>query len=77
MAIRLGASAVIGRDNQFLLVKFDDEIVGVHYNLPGGGVEDDELLEDAVRREVREETCMEVNVGRMLFVFEYVPNSAR
>ena len=77
MAIRLGASAVIVRDNKLLLVKFDDEIVGIHYNLPGGGVEDNELLEDTVRREVREETCMQVNVVRMLFVFEYVPTEYR
>ncbi len=64
MTIRLGASAVIVRDNKLLLVKFDDADVGVHYNLPGGGVEDNELLEDAVRREVLEETCMQVDVGR-------------
>ena len=62
MTIRLGASAVIVQDNQLLLVKFDAEDVGVHYNLPGGGVEDNELLEDAVRREVLEETCMQVDV---------------
>ncbi len=77
MTIRLGASAVIVRDNQLLLVKFDDTDVGVHYNLPGGGVEDNELLEDAVRREVLEETCMQVEVGRILFVFEYVPSQHR
>ena len=40
MTISLGASAVVVQDNQILLVKFDDEDVGVHYNLPGGGVED-------------------------------------
>ena len=77
MTIRLGASAVIMRDKQLLLVKFDAENVGVHYNLPGGGVEDNELLEDAVRREVLEETCMQVDVGRILFVFEYVPTQHR
>ena len=77
MTIRLGASAVIVQDNQLLLVKFDAEDVGVHYNLPGGGVEDNELLEDAVRREVLEETCMQVDVERILFVFEYVPTEHR
>ena len=77
MPIRIGASAVIVRDNQLLLVEFDEEGVGVHYNLPGGGVEDNELLEDAVRREVLEETCLHVDVGRILFVFEYVPTFHR
>ena len=77
MTIRLGASAVIMRDDQLLLVKFDDENVGIHYNLPGGGVEDNELLEDAVKREVLEEACMQVDVHRVLFVFEYVPTEYR
>jgi ADP-ribose pyrophosphatase YjhB (NUDIX family) len=77
MPIRVGASAIIVRDNSLLLVEFDEEGVGVHYNLPGGGVEDGELLEDAVRREVLEETCLQVDVGRMLFVFEYVPSFHR
>ncbi|GAC1620795.1 MAG: hypothetical protein NVS4B11_13310 [Ktedonobacteraceae bacterium] len=77
MTIRLGARAVIVRNNQLLLVKCNDADVGVHYNLPGGGVEDNELLEDAVRREVLEETCTRVGVGRVLFVFEYIPTHHR
>ena len=58
-------------------MKFDDESVGTHYNLPGGGVEENELLEDAVRREVLEETCLHIDVRRILFVFEYVPTEHR
>ena len=77
MSIRLGARAVIVRNNQLLLVKCNDADVGVHYNLPGGGVEDNKLLEDAVRREVLEEACVQVDVSRILFVMEYIPTEQR
>ena len=73
MSIRLGASAVIVQQDRLLLVEFMDEQAGLHYNLPGGGVHDNETLENAIRREVLEETCLAVDVGRILFVLEYVP----
>ena len=70
--IRLGARAAIVRDDAILLVAFDDEN-GFHYNLPGGGVEPDETLYDAARREVREEAAAEVEVKELLFVYECFP----
>lgn len=73
MSIRLNVAAVIVRGDALLLVEFDDE-TGVHYNLPGGGVEDGETLHQALRREVREETHAELSeIGRLLLIWEYVP----
>ena len=70
--IRVGVRAAVVRDGQVLLIEFDDES-GLHYNLPGGGVEPGETLHEALRREVREEAAAEVEVGRLLLVWEYVP----
>jgi 8-oxo-dGTP diphosphatase len=70
--IRLNVAALIVRDEQVLLVEFDDE-TGLHYNLPGGGVEEGETLTDAVQREAWEEAGAKVDVGRLLLVWEYVP----
>ena len=74
--IRVGVKAAIVRDGSILLVEYDDES-GVHFNLPGGGVELGKLLHEAMRREVREETCAEVEVGRLLLLHEYEPRRAR
>lgn len=71
--IRVSASAVIVQDGALLLVEFDDE-TGLHYNLPGGGVEPGETLAEAVHREVHEETCAVITLGRLLLVRDYEPN---
>lgn len=72
-SIRVNACAAIIRDGAILLVEFTDALSGLHYNLPGGGVDPGEPLRAAVRREVREETCAKVSVGRLLLSWEYVP----
>jgi 8-oxo-dGTP diphosphatase len=70
--IRLNVAALIVRDEQVLLIEFDDES-GLHYNLPGGGVEEGETLADALQREAWEEAGAKIDVGRLLLIWEYVP----
>lgn len=72
MNIRLNVAAVIVREDKILLVEFDDE-TGLHYNLPGGGVEFGESVYEALRREVLEETHAEIeSIGHMLMAWEYI-----
>ncbi|WP_413291398.1 NUDIX domain-containing protein [Bdellovibrio sp. HCB337] len=70
--IRVSASALIIRDEKLLLIKFND-LSGVHYNLPGGGVDAGESLVAAVARECREEACAEVDVRDLVLSWQYVP----
>ncbi|HWO78315.1 MAG TPA: NUDIX domain-containing protein [Bacillus sp. (in: firmicutes)] len=71
--IRVRAGAVIIQNQSILLVEFTNER-GVHYNLPGGGVDPHESIRDTVRREAMEEACADVDVGPLAFVYEYAPH---
>jgi 8-oxo-dGTP diphosphatase len=67
---RLAVRAVILRDNCLLLVnayRGSDAL----WCAPGGGVGLHQALEQALRREVREETGLEVDVGKMCLVNEF------
>lgn len=70
--IRVRAGAVIVQNDSILLVEFNDE-KGLHYNLPAGGVEPNETIIEAVKREAKEEASIEVEVGPLAFVYEYAP----
>lgn len=71
LAIRNSAKALILHDGKLLFNKCVSRL-GVYYALPGGGQHDGELLTEAVRREVLEETGLTVEPMRMSAVFERV-----
>ena len=71
--MRIRACALIIENNNILLVEFYDE-KGLHYNLPAGGVEPNESIIEAVRREAMEEASVDVEVGPLAFVYEYAPH---
>src|ERR1700758_652747 len=56
----LAVSAAIFRDGRVLIVRRARPPAHGLYTLPGGGVELGETLEEAVIREVREETALDV-----------------
>ncbi|GGI11607.1 NUDIX domain-containing protein [Gottfriedia solisilvae] len=71
--IRVRAGAVILENNSILLIEYNDEN-GLHYNLPGGGVNPNETILEAARREAKEEASIDVEVGSLAFVYEYSPH---
>jgi len=71
--IRVKGSALIIENEAVLLVEFHDEN-GLHYNLPGGGVEQGESLLQTVKREAREEASVDIEVGEVAFLYEYAPH---
>jgi 8-oxo-dGTP diphosphatase len=69
--IRVSAKAVIVSDGRVLLCRNVDD-AGDWYCLPGGGQRRGETLVEAVRRECLEEIGTDVEVGRLLFVRDYI-----
>ena len=70
-SIRLSVSAVVwragrGGGRELLLMRRSDNGC---WGLPGGYVERGESVRDAVAREVREETGVEIRVGRLVGVY--------
>ncbi len=63
----VGAFAIIRDDDGRILVS--RRVDNGWYNLPGGGVEPDESVPEGLIREVREETGLEVEVGRLVSVY--------
>lgn len=66
----VGVGAVVLAQGQALLIQRGNPPGRGLWSLPGGAVELGESLEQAVAREVREETGLEVEPGPLLGVFE-------
>ena len=77
MAIRCAAKALIVKDGKILLNRCRRNDGGVYYDLPGGGQHPFESMEEAVRREVREETGMSVRIVRFAAMAEEIYTSER
>ena len=68
----VGVGAVIVRDGRALIVRRAHEPRKGEWSLPGGMLHLGESLADAVRREVREETGLEIELGPIIETFDRI-----
>jgi 8-oxo-dGTP diphosphatase len=68
----VAVGAVIIDGSRVLLVQRGQEPLKGQWSLPGGVVETGETLKAALVREVREETCLEVEVGPVVEVLDSI-----
>lgn len=62
---RISARAIIFEEDYFYTLfrrKIKEGRVHQYYSIPGGGVEENETLEDAVKRELKEELSVDINL---------------
>lgn len=71
----VGVGGVVIHRNRVLLIRRGAEPLKGQWSLPGGMLELGEGLEEAVRRELREETGLEVEPLAMLTVFDRIMRS--
>jgi ADP-ribose pyrophosphatase YjhB (NUDIX family) len=68
----LGLGAIILDAGRVLLIERGKEPLKGYWSLPGGALETGEGVEDGLRREVREETGLEVELLGIVEIFERV-----
>ena len=66
----IGVGAVVVRDGALLMVRRGREPGKDLWSIPGGRLEHGEYIVDGIKREVREETGLEVEVGELLGILE-------
>ena len=69
---QVAVGAIVVADDALLMVRRAQEPAKGLWSLPGGRVEKGEYLADAVRREVKEETGLDVTAGELVGIFEVV-----
>ena len=74
---RVRVAAVVVKGDSILLVRHEKDAAS-YWLLPGGGVEFGASLAKALRREVREETCLDVRVGDLVLACDSIaPDGSR
>ena len=64
--MQVRVTGILIEDEKVLLVK--QKVANRNWSLPGGRAENGETLEEAMIREMREETGLEVNIQKLLYV---------
>ena len=72
----VAVGAVVLDGDCVLLVQRGQEPLKGEWSLPGGGVELGETLEAALAREVREETSLDITIGRVVEVLDSIRRDA-
>lgn len=71
MKFRVTPRGVLKKDDKILFIEYEDS-EGIFYSLPGGNQKIGEDLKTALKREIKEETSLDIESGEVLFVREFI-----
>ena len=77
MLHRISAGAVVEHEGRLLLVRHQRAGKYDFWVAPGGGVKEDESLEAAAVREAKEETGLDVQVSKLIYIEELINPECR
>lgn len=72
MKYRVSARGILEEEDKILFVEYKHKNMNTYYSLPGGGQEKGINLKQTVQIEFREEVAIEVEVGDVLLVREFI-----
>ncbi|MGV8121120.1 MAG: NUDIX domain-containing protein [Candidatus Xenobiia bacterium LiM19] len=77
MTVRIRVAVVLLRDSKILMVEHQKD-GKTYWLLPGGGLNYGEKIEECARREIKEETNLDISIGSFLFLSESIaPDGSR
>jgi ADP-ribose pyrophosphatase YjhB (NUDIX family) len=71
--MRVRVTGIVIEDGRLLLLNQDTPGTARSWSLPGGKLESGESLAEALVREMKEETGLDIEAGRLLYVCDYQP----
>lgn len=67
-------AAVIEKDGKVLIARRKSPFMGYLWEFPGGKLEDNETLEECLKREISEELAIEIEVGPLISLNKHILN---